>query len=1092
MTDAKLAALYKKLRLGRYSYLNPRLANSKNPYLELAPFEANPRYFRSFEELTESKEQIPIAVMRSYLKDGYELYTYHYITPTWEQLRYLMENLGDTERHFQAIVLDKRPTHIYFDLDGKFELGEGQHMPDATNVMKEWETYFVAFFTAQFNRAPDMTGIKWETACTDSKFSLHCHVTTEAFVDVHHQKNFILEFEQYLIVNDTKLQYLRCVHKKLLKGVPVIGRQDLIDYSVYTKRRNFRLAYSCKPKGKCLQPLFNPLINIDSEDYSGEYSLSSTVSGAVEPALVFAGMPSYCIQVDDDYEMLKFDRRAVVEKAKRKRKAEANREGVNQNHKLTRTEAVHCHPYDPEINRGCVIHMLESLKDRRLSEPHFSTIIKALKHFNAPYDVAQAWIRSQRNPSHRKEVELEEIWQSGPESPQAETAQSLLELYCSGDFSVQPAEGKLIPLTRLRPSYCRICEREHEQQNQYALVQLNPRGTEVSVFCYQDQSNPKRSLHIGTLGRAARLVEQESEEPATIDTIRDMLRADMGDKLFEKWAKQKLLYRDADEYDACRHAIGCAAFLERHFAGELVVTNAEEKGDGYLYNRMTCLWVYKNASELHSIFTDILEPLLTRCIDRANQDLGKSSYLKEVNKKSVNFGDPMLDEKVKILEKTLVDLRQCKSDEGISKRIAGHLWNKDFMADLNNKYPYLISTLDGTVLDIRDLTTRPRTKDDKFTEEAPVKYLGNELDHPCEEAKTYYKGMANDDPDLEEFLQRIQGYMLTAYNCEKYLLFLYGPPGTGKSSMIYILNEMMGKVLFQTIQRAVLAEAGKDAKAKASEHTAHLVPMVRARLVVTNEWDEDDKLSGPVVKPLVSGGKDSIYIRAMYKGGYNAHLNCKILIISNFPCKFANPGDTATVERVIVLPVLRKFQKTPEAEAMLDELAGKHLSQMFTHLARGAHKWYNTKYVEKKHGLQPPAACIRALNVTKTKQCSVMGFTETRCEKLGSEDKEYKTAFETPTRVFEAYTAWAREQTEYMTKEIITDAATFGKKLTGMWGPTQSRKKMIPCKTCCDGEGNQIDTANCIDCKRTGQKETTEKVYFGVQLLEEDAMEQDQ
>ena len=51
---------------------------------------------------------------------------------------------------------------------------------------------------SSFGRLPDLTGMHWETSCSEKKFSLHCHIITEAFINIQEYKRFIESFIAFI------------------------------------------------------------------------------------------------------------------------------------------------------------------------------------------------------------------------------------------------------------------------------------------------------------------------------------------------------------------------------------------------------------------------------------------------------------------------------------------------------------------------------------------------------------------------------------------------------------------------------------------------------------------------------------------------------------------------------------------------------------------------------------------------------------------------------------------------------------------------------------------------------------------------------
>jgi len=190
-----------------------------------------------------------------------------------------------------AMVLDHAPVHLYFDFDATVsarvdrqdsaaqalaKLVQGQEAA----VKQEFLETFSAFFARIYNRPPNWSGLHWETASDRStgKFSLHAHVTTEAFVNIKHMHRFMGEFAEFLTQQSAQgmMQWLQ-YHKNDNTSA------SLLDAAVYTPNRVFRLI-GCRKPGK------TPLTPLPSSTEEASLSWEE---------LVFRGMPSLSIDVDD-------------------------------------------------------------------------------------------------------------------------------------------------------------------------------------------------------------------------------------------------------------------------------------------------------------------------------------------------------------------------------------------------------------------------------------------------------------------------------------------------------------------------------------------------------------------------------------------------------------------------------------------------------------------------------------------------------------------------------------------------------------------------------------------------------------------------
>ena len=104
-----------------------------------------------------------------------------------------------------AIILDNHSCHLVYDLDLSLQSDDAAKNALAQlivghelDVIKEFIQVFSAHFELVFKRLPDLTGMHWETSCSDKKFSLHCHIITEAFINIEEYKHFIESFSTFI------------------------------------------------------------------------------------------------------------------------------------------------------------------------------------------------------------------------------------------------------------------------------------------------------------------------------------------------------------------------------------------------------------------------------------------------------------------------------------------------------------------------------------------------------------------------------------------------------------------------------------------------------------------------------------------------------------------------------------------------------------------------------------------------------------------------------------------------------------------------------------------------------------------------------
>ena len=118
--------------------------------------------------------------------------------------------------------------------------------------------------------------------------------------------------------------------------------------------------------------------------------------------------------------------------------------------------------------------------------------------------------------------------------------------------------------------------------------------------------------------------------------------------------------------------------------------------------------------------------------------------------------------------------------------------------------PWLLNVKNGT-LDLRTGTLRPFNSADHLTRLAGTAY---NADADCPLFKRFLRDIFDQDKDLIRFVQRCIGYTLTGSTGEQVFFFLQGAGRNGKSTLIQILQQMLGPYALSTPTDTLLAKHG--------------------------------------------------------------------------------------------------------------------------------------------------------------------------------------------------------------------------------------------------------------------------------------------
>ena len=137
--------------------------------------------------------------------------------------------------------------------------------------------------------------------------------------------------------------------------------------------------------------------------------------------------------------------------------------------------------------------------------------------------------------------------------------------------------------------------------------------------------------------------------------------------------------------------------------------------------------------------------------------------------------------------------------------------------------------------------------------------------------------------DQIQFLQRFAGYALIGKLFEPGLAFLHGGGGNGKGVVLSVLMGIMGDY-------AVSADFQTFAEQEYGErHSTDVARLAGARLVVTEEGKQDQKLNESLIKKLTGGGK--MTARFMQKDNFEFEFVAKIIVASNHKPALSSVGE---------------------------------------------------------------------------------------------------------------------------------------------------------------------------------------------------------
>jgi putative DNA primase/helicase len=167
--------------------------------------------------------------------------------------------------------------------------------------------------------------------------------------------------------------------------------------------------------------------------------------------------------------------------------------------------------------------------------------------------------------------------------------------------------------------------------------------------------------------------------------------------------------------------------------------------------------------------------------------------------------------------------------------------------------PWLLSVQNG-VINLKTDQFRPARREDLVTKHADVAY---DSQAQCLEWQKFLNTVTGGDDDLQSYLQRAAGYMLTGSVREEVMFEAYGTGINGKTTFGETVHSLMGDY-------AIAADASLLIERKnPGGATPELARLKGRRLVSINETSENDHLNEARVKFITS--QDKITARNLYQ-----------------------------------------------------------------------------------------------------------------------------------------------------------------------------------------------------------------------------------
>lgn len=295
----------------------------------------------------------------------------------------------------------------------------------------------------------------------------------------------------------------------------------------------------------------------------------------------------------------------------------------------------------------------------------------------------------------------------------------------------------------------------------------------------------------------------------------------------------------------------------------------------------------------------------------------------------------------------------------------------------------LLNTPSGYV-DLTNGTLHDHEYQKMFTQETGVDFSEN-VDCPL--WLDFLNQTFQNDQELIHFIQKIIGYSLTGSNSEQVMFILYGNGRNGKSVLLNIIKYIFGSYA-KTMNATTIMQKRMGSSQGATSDIARLEG---ARLVVSSEANEGDRLDESLVKQMTGG--DTLVARYQYGKDFEFDPVFKLFMATNHKPKIYGT-DEGIWRRLVIIPFTHTVKKKNVDKKLEDKLKAESMG-ILKWAIEGAMMW-------QSEGLNPPDVIQKAGKEYRKEMDIIEAFIDECCVTNDS----YKVK---ASELFDAYKNWANE-----------------------------------------------------------------------------------
>lgn len=298
--------------------------------------------------------------------------------------------------------------------------------------------------------------------------------------------------------------------------------------------------------------------------------------------------------------------------------------------------------------------------------------------------------------------------------------------------------------------------------------------------------------------------------------------------------------------------------------------------------------------------------------------------------------------------------------------------------DMLDRDPWLLNVNNGT-LDLRTGSLRPHDPADLLTKLAPVSY------NPSAKAPTFDQFMASIlEPEVVTFLQRALGYCLTGSTEEQSFFVLYGYGQNGKSTLLALIDDLLGDYATKTRTELLTARKGDGIPNE-------LAGLRGIRYTYASETSEGQRLDVSKIKEMAAG--EPVKARFLHGEFFTFHPQFKIWLSTNHKPVISDTSRGAW----------RRINLIPFTVEIPDEKVDRKMPEKLRQEASGVLNWLVQGCLDwQREGMALPKAVVKATRDYQAEMDILSQWIEDNCI-LRPDAAEYANT------LYNDYKQWAME-----------------------------------------------------------------------------------